>query len=143
MPSGRELLYTGVTDTMAGALRTLRFEDVRAASPDAPPVATTTYRSFDGLVVRAHSYSADGEDGVWIAFEASADPEAAASLPAPTAPEAATSEAPEASAASTARDPGAEAAQLTDRLGTWQYRLPSYKAEQLTRRMEDLLKALP
>jgi hypothetical protein len=143
MPSGRELLYTGVTDTMAGALRALRFEDVRGAAPDAAPVATTTYRSFDGLVVRAHSYSAAGDDGAWIAFEASVDPEAAASPPAATAPEAASSEAPEASAASTPRDPSAEAAQLTERLGTWQYRLPSHKTEQLTRRTEDLLKALP
>ena len=136
MPPDRELLYTGVTDTMAGALRTLRFEDVRAATPGEMPSSVTTYRTYDGLVIRALAFTSEALDDTWIAFEAAGDPAAAAPPedPADTAPP---------GDSGTVRDPQAEAASLAERLGSWQYRLPSHKVEQITRRTEDLLKALP
>ena len=37
----------------------------------------------------------------------------------------------------------AEAALLNERLGGWRFRIPSYQYSQMTRRMNDLLRAPP
>jgi hypothetical protein len=150
LPAERELLYVGVTSSMAGALTALRFEDVRGSLPERQADAVTRFRAFDGLALTVQSY-VDGDD-TWIAIDAaydaeaatSADPAAAAVPEDASTPEAADGEAPATGATeAAASDPEAEARELEARFGDWQYRIPSYKAEQITRRLEDLLKAEP
>ncbi|HEU4617005.1 MAG TPA: DUF4340 domain-containing protein [Gammaproteobacteria bacterium] len=204
VPKGRELQYPGVADVTGGALRELRLEDVAVAEADAAPDVTTTYRTFDGLVVTVKGFEKDKDR--WIELEASVDEEqakqaaakaeqaaakteqaagktaaagssvagapaknaaassgSAADSPASGASEAAagsvdaaaggdaegSAAAGKTSAASDSKtsdkpkapDPHAEAEQINARVHGWRYRIASYQYDQMTRRMEDLLKA--
>ena len=40
-------------------------------------------------------------------------------------------------------DPESEARELNERLNGWRYQIAAYQFDQLTRRMDDLLRALP
>jgi hypothetical protein len=195
LPKGRELQYPGVADVTGGALRGLRLEDVAAADAGASPSVTTTYRTFDGLVVAVRGFE-KGADR-WIEVEASVDEaqakqaarktevhEDVGALKAADAADAADAAAVaetagvadasggadaaaeaseeaaqksgggEAAAAKTEAagakagtsalpDPAAEAEKINARVHGWQYRVASYQYDQMTRRMEDLLKAEP
>jgi hypothetical protein len=172
VPKDRELQYPGVANVTGSALRELHLEDVAAAEDGAAPAVTTTYRTFDGLVVAVKGFE-KGDDR-WIELEASVDEAqakqaaqkeppkqkeagAAAEAGAPPAPasgadEAAAAEtkpaadATEASAkseTSDASDPAAEAEKINARVHGWRYQVASYQYDQMTRRMEDLLKAEP
>jgi hypothetical protein len=137
IPEGRELMYPGVGNTIGGALRSLRLEDVRvdAGSPpaDAAPDdtaaelatsdvttsdVTVEYRTFDGLVITIHG-SRHGNEA-WTTFLADVDAEAA-------------------DVDLAARQ--AEADTINDRVAGWRYRLPAFQYEQMTRRMADLLQS--
>jgi hypothetical protein len=149
VPKGRELLYPGVANVIANALRELKLEDVEpaSASPPAKPVVVE-FRTFDGLVVRA-----EGEkrgDAAWVSFAASVDPEhAAAPPPAAAAPATDAAAAPAAKPAAEAKptapaspppDPTAEAARINAKVGPWRYKIATFQYDQMTRRMADLLK---
>lgn len=111
VPAGRELSYPGVANGVAGTLADLRLEDVatREALGPAP-----------GKPIVARFKTTDGlvveasswrlPDGTRVTFTASGTGKAAA-----------------------------EADALNARLGGWVYTLPSYKSEQLTRRLAELL----
>lgn len=148
VPEGRELQYAGVANVTGNVLRDLALEDVGPAADDASgPSVTTRFRTFDGLVVTARGY--ERGDGTWLEFEAGVDREPRAAQGVDSAPEdpAATADASvEASNVGEAADPddegaavAAEAEAINARVSGWLYRIPSYKYEQMTRRMDDLL----
>src|SRR5690606_2118145 len=151
IPEGRELSYAGVANSIAGALRDLKLDDVRQAADDAEdaPKTTTTFRTFDGLVVVATTIERDGER--WVRFSARAEAAASESSDEAHAGAAAagTAEA-EAAAADNgdtadddeASDAAERAREIQARVAGWEYRIPSYQTDQLTRRMENLLRAV-
>lgn len=111
IPAGRELSYPGVANGVASALADLQLEDVQTrAALGADP----------GKPIVATFATTDGlvveasawrlPDGTRVTFSASGKGEAEK-----------------------------EAADLNARLGGWVYTLPSYKTEQLTRRLPELL----
>ena len=111
VPTGRELSYPGVANGVAGVLAELQLDDAqpREVLGDSP-----------GKPVVARFVTTDGlavETSAWrlpdstrFTFIASGDGDAAK-----------------------------EAAAINARLGGWVYTVPSYKAEQLTRRLQELL----
>jgi hypothetical protein len=153
IPRGHSLNFEGVGDGIAAVLAELKLDDVQPRdvlgdSPGKPVVAR--FETFDGLVVEVSAWRL--EEGTRLSFQASADEALAARFPADangspgTADDGADEEAGQ---ASTSPDRGgkaprsfqeaqAEAAALNERLGGWIYTVPSYKAEQLTRRPQDL-----
>src|SRR5690606_38994617 len=158
VPEGRELSYPGVANVLANTLRNLRLDDVAAASDELPDETTrTTFRTFDGLVVTATSYTRDGEQ--WVRFEASAeetagadgddepdDTEASEADAAEAEPSEPSGSADASEADADQVDDGVDAREEAERLNArvsgWEYRIPSYLFGQLTRRMNDLLRAI-
>ena len=167
IPKGRELLYPGVANVIGNALRELNLEDVERAgdtTPDKP--VQVEYRTFDGLVVRITGAKRGDDD--WITVAASVDAEQAAQAQAvakPAEPAAAATQgrggeqgaaeqqsgnAPPATApasgdgakatAAAQPDPTMEAQQINARVSTWRYKLATFQYDQMTRRMNDLLK---
>jgi hypothetical protein len=150
IPEGRELQYASIANVTGGVLERLNLEAVAAAAePLADPVAVIDFTTFDGLVVTV-DVSANGDEDPWLRFSASAaeddtvltetELEITETDVAATAAE----DVPATQAASSeAADIAAEAAAINARLGDWRYRIADYQLSQLTRRMDDLLRALP
>ena len=164
IPEGRELSYPSVGNSIASAIDGLSLEDVRRAA-EAPQseqaaTATTVYTTFGGLQLTIDSQTADDE--TWIRLEAEAipaegdEPEAEPGENAGTsgseepagepAEQAGTEPAEEAQVDSSGAteeaaspDPAEQAATINARVSGWEYRIPQYKASQLSRRWEDLL----
>ncbi len=148
VPEGRELQYAGVANVTGNVLRELALEDVEPAAEDgSEPSVTTRFHTFDGLVLTARGYQRGDES--WLEFEASVDTEPADGQGAEPASE---DSAPVADASGdtadgdeqagpgdAAADPAAEAETINATVAGWRYRIPSYKYEQMTRRIEDLL----
>ena len=136
LPKGRELLYPGVANVIGNALRDLNLEDVERADDTAPdkPVQVE-YRTFDGLVVRITG--AKRGDDAWITVVASVDAEQAAAKPADADAKPADAKPAEAAAQP---DPTAEAQRINARVSAWRYKLATFQYDQMTRRMNDLLK---
>jgi len=120
VPDGRELLYASVANVMGSVLQNLALEDVARADGADAAATVTEYTTFDGLELTVEA--TQGDEGAWIEITAAAAPGATADAE---------------------HDPATEAATLNARLGGWRFRIPSYKFDQLTRRMDDLLKAMP
>jgi hypothetical protein len=155
IPEGRELQYASIGNVTGTVLQDLQLEAVARRADDRPePDVVSKFFTFDGLVVTASAASMD-DDEHWLTFNASFDPDQAAAF-APTTPaeDASASDDDEAAAggdeaaeadSGAADAPGpdiaAEAAMIDARVDGWQYRIPSYQYSQMTRRMEDLLKA--
>lgn len=118
IPEGRSLLYVSVANVIAGVLQNLTLEDVERATDAATEQTVTEFVTFDGLRLTVTGLERD--DATWISIAA--------------APESASQQAYQADAAT-------EAQTLNERLRGWRYRIPSYKFEQLTRRMDDLIQA--
>jgi len=112
IPTGRELSYPTVANSIGGALSALQLEDVRA-SVAATPVATVEFQTFDGYKIDATAV-AEG-DKTWVSFVAAVSNEDA--------------------------DAAASVSTLNERLQGWQFMLPDYKKNQLLRRWNDILKA--
>ena len=136
VPKGRELSYPGVANVIGNALRELNLEDVETAAAPAEQPTIVEFRTFDGLIVRVTGSKRGDED--WISLEASVDSAQAAAATPPAAP-------PEGAAASTppAADPNAEAQRINAKVGGWRYKVAGFQYDQMTRRMADLLKAVP
>ncbi|MGD2167424.1 MAG: DUF4340 domain-containing protein [Gammaproteobacteria bacterium] len=118
IPEGRTLQYPGVANVIGNVLRGLRLEDVAAAGDVAgTPEITTTFETFDGLVVTARGYDVEGNG--WLEFSAQIDTQF-------SNPDEAVS---------------SEAQELNERLSGWRYRIPDYQYNQIARRMDDLLSA--
>lgn len=153
IPEGRELSYPTVVNGMAGALGNLTLEDVaRIDESGFTPTATATFVTFDGLELRVAS--GEIEDKTWITLDASsasaesAAPESSGETPAAAAePEseetgteqASDDESPEQE--TNAPSPAERAAEINARTAGWRYQIATYKADQLTRRWQDILKA--
>ena len=139
VPDGRELQYAGVANVTGNVLRELALEDVEPAAADgSEPSVTTRFRTFDGLVVTARGYERGDEN--WLEFEASVDAEAAAEQGVePAADDSADQAEPAADDSAEPADPAAEAEAINATVAGWRYRIASYKYEQMTRRMDDLL----
>ena len=116
IPEGRSLLYDSVANVIAGVLQNLSLEDVERVTDAGAEQTVTELVTFDGLRLAVTGLERD--DTTWISIAATIE-----------------SDSPQADQANTA----AEAQTLNERLGGWRYRIPSYKFEQLTRRMDDLL----
>ncbi len=156
IPAGKELRYESIANAIGTSLANLRLEDVRAAdseeSPlagDGEPLTRVRYLTFDGLVLEASTF-AQGETR-WVTFEASAD-EAQAERFAPPGDDGETGASPgdedapvteEQDQAPTLAEVQAEADTLNAQLSPWVFAIGRYKAEQLTRRMDDLVQDPP
>src|SRR5690606_16892249 len=126
----------------------------------------TTFRTFDGLIVTATSFERDGEQ--WVRFDAGVAAEGADGGEASTGSGEASTDGgdatadggdagaddgaeaddagPEAAADAGEEDAGVdvrdEAERINARVAGWEYQIPSYLFGQLTRRTEDLLRAV-
>jgi hypothetical protein len=114
VPAGRQLSYPTVGNGVAGALSDLQLDDVRRRAESAAASAAV-FETWDGLTVTVTVSVAGDGDEAWLAFEAGAAGE----------------------------DPGvaATADGINTRTAGWQYRVPDYKKNLLTRRWEDMLRS--
>lgn len=134
IPEGRELQYDSVANVMGNVLANLSLQDVESRTDDDEPVTVTEFRTFDGLVITAESIER-GEDA-WVAFQITYDPAAQQAEDQP-------SEDDGGDAQEIDSDPQARAQELAARLDGWRYQIATYQFDQLTRRMDDLLRSLP
>ena len=118
IPEGRSLLYDSVANVIAGVLQNLTLEDVERATDAGDALTVTELVTFDGLRLTVTGLERD--DSAWISIAAAADSE---------------------SQEADRQEAATQAQMLNERLSGWRYRIPSYKFEQLTRRMDDLLQA--
>lgn len=142
LPDGRELSYPTAANSIGGALNDLGLEDVRPAGA-AGAATTTTVETFDGLRVTVSVFD-DDDEATWIAIDAAAAE--AAPVPDEETPD------DEAAAEDGADDteteaeaevtPEQRAAQINARVAGREFRIPQYKATQLTRRWDDILAAV-
>lgn len=144
IPADRELSYPTVVNGMAAVLSDLRLADVRPAEEQAVNTVSG-FETFDGLRVTVRTTGLD--DDRWITISAStvdgsiaANGESLSSPDEPAAQEAVVDSS--ADADESKPDPVQEAADINARLAGWQFRVESYKLDQLTRRWDDLLKAV-
>lgn len=156
VPEGRKLSYATVGNGIAGALANLELEDVRTAV-ESTADTRLRFATWDGLELIVEVSAEVGADGDehWITF-------AAAFVPPPTdAPVPAVggdgnvTDGVENADPVSADDPVLDVAEpivstadvelevidINDRLSGWQYRLPDFKKNLLTRRWDDILKA--
>ncbi|MGI9341978.1 MAG: DUF4340 domain-containing protein, partial [Gammaproteobacteria bacterium] len=136
MPPDRELQYATILDSMAGVLSDLSIDDVAPADGAAAQESAVVARfeTFDGLVVTATLTATD--DRKTVRFAAAASEELAARF--------AADEADANSAQQLSFDAVAdEARTLNARVTGWTYELPSFKTDQLDRRLDDLLQPPP
>ncbi len=136
MPPDRELQYASVANPMGTVLANLSLEDVEPMAAIDAPLTVTEFRMFDGLVVTAESIERNGE--AWVALRAEFD----APDGAPSSDEIPPGE-EEASPPEGGTDIEAEAQELDQRLNGWRYRIATYQFDQMTRRMDDLLRSEP
>lgn len=141
LPAGRKLSFPGAGNAIGGALKELMLDSVEPATAfDPGPVkpVVARFQTFDGLVVEVSSYRLPA--GVRMRISASADAGQAERFAAKPAekPEAGGKDGPPAPVFAQVE---AEAARIRARGAGWVYTVPDFKAEQLTRRLEDLLES--
>ena len=152
IPEGRELQYASIANVMGTVLSGLRLQDVESLTDPDVPVTVTEFVTFDGLAITAESFERDDEP--WVAFRAEYRPPAEAPAEDSESGAAADLEADaedtsdedavdDASEDDDGVDVAAEAQELDQRLAGWRYRIASYQFDQMTRRMDDLLRDLP
>lgn len=159
IPPGRELQYASVANVMGNVLSNLNLQDVEPRTETDEPVTVTEFVTFDGLAISAESV--EREDEPWVAFRAEYRPPAEE----PETEDDPVQEADVANAAGEVEDEveadtegtdvaaveteadgtdvAAEALTLDQRLSPWRYRIASYQFDQMTRRLDDLLRDLP
>ena len=156
MPEGRELQYASIANVMGTVLSNLGLQDVEPLTDRDFPVTITQWTTFDGLAITAASIERDDEP--WVVFRAeyrapaetpSEDTVPGTDTEQDAATEDGTDDAPgdvaadESTAEDDTMDVAAEAQELNQRLAGWHYRIASYQFDQMTRRMDDLLRDLP
>lgn len=111
VPEGRELSYATVGNGVAGALGSLKLEDVRKTTAEA--VATTTvFETWDNVTISAKITA--GNEQSWVSFAAETNSEESGDTD--------------------------RVAEINARVSGWQYRLPDHKKNLLVRRWDDILK---
>ena len=163
IPEGRELQYASIANVMGTVLASLRLQDVEPLTEPDVPVTVTEFVTFDSLAITAESFERDDEP--WVAFraeyrppvetpdvetpdedsesDADADSESDSESEQVPATDDASGEGDEGAGENDGVDVAAEAAELDQRLAGWRYRIASYQFDQMTRRMDDLLRDLP
>ncbi len=147
LPAGRELMWAGVADSIAGAIAYLNLEDVGTAEMidfDAQETTTAEFSTFDGLIVSVTTAEVDEKAYLKLSaiFDESArTPEAApAETPPEEGEEPAQEEAEEEDPGKTREEVLEEASQINARGTMWTYVVPGYTAANLRKRMDELLK---
>jgi len=138
IPADRELSYATIADPIGGLLTSLTLDDVAAASAvdlsESDPVVAR-FETFDGMVIEAAAYQLD--DDIKVRFRVSADQTLANRfIEKDDSAVNAEPEADDSSFASTVSN----AEELNAKLEPWVFTLPSFKSDQLVKKMEDLLK---
>jgi hypothetical protein len=143
IPAGRELSFPGAGNSIGAALADLSLDGVEPATGFAPGAVKPTvarFETFDGLVVEVSSWPLPAGTRLRLRAQADATLAAGHAPPPGTAPEA--GPAADALASAARKDFAAvqaEADALNARLAHWVYTVPAYKAEQLSRHLDDLL----
>ena len=162
IPEGREVQYASVANVMGTVLSNLSLQDVEPLTGTDAEVTRTQWNTFDGLVITAESF--DRDDEPWVAFRAEYRPSAddagtqddadsegdadseddAGSVGDADSQDESAQEDASANVAETDDvDIAAEALELDQRLAPWRFRIASYQFDQMTRRMDDLLRDVP
>ena len=139
LPPGQELISPGLLSSLAGTLARFDLDgvvppgDVDATNPE---WTTARFEAKDGLVVTLRT-TPSGEDTlarIQVAF-----------VPPPAEPAGppAEGEAPAADDGPSPEEVASEAATLQAKVGRWTYVIPKYRAEQLRKRLADLVQDLP
>jgi len=112
IPTGRELTYAGIVNSIAGVLSKLTLQDVaKPAEAEADGgSARTVFKTFDGLEITIDSSRRD--DVTWISVSANQG-----------------------------EMDSEEASKINKRLGGWEYLVQNHEGDQLRRRWDDILKA--
>jgi hypothetical protein len=119
IPEGRTVRYDSIPNVMGNVLETLTLDDVEQDITTTEEMIVTEFRTFDGLAITARSLERD--DAAWVSFTAMLDP----ALP------------EESEQIRSAAE--IEAAEINAKVEGWRYQIPTFKFEQLTRQIEDLL----
>jgi hypothetical protein len=129
IPEGREIKSNYTVNSIGGGMASLRLDAVVPESTidwsDAVGISVLT---ADGLQISAKLVSK--EDQNWISLSASAYQPAGSGEPVETGTE---TDAP--------LEPAERVKRINERVTGWAYRIPQYKSEVLTKRMDNLLKA--
>lgn len=140
LPEGKELTYPTAPGSLASALEYLNLEDVQPLEKvdfATGALATTTFRTFDGLVVKT-TVKEEG-DKAYARFEASYEAPPAPPAPAEGDAKPAEGETP-AAPSKTPEEVQKEVAELNARLSKWAYAIPTWSKSNLAKRKADLLK---
>lgn len=133
LPKGREWISPDVANQLAGALSSVRLEDVleqkKAPAPTAP-VSQTRYRTFDGLEIEVTTWALQGKH--YATFTARFDEQAAQRQFADGEENAAR--------AQKLADARREAQDLAQRLAPWVFVIPEYKFSSMHPVWDGLLK---
>jgi len=155
LPKGKELT-PAAANSFATALQGLSLSEVRTTQEfgSAPPAASATFKTFDGLVAKLNGWVRD--DKRYVSIGTSYDEALAKQfeLPAPEAapatdaakPEAGKSEQTKAATSEPAKQPAVdqkvreEVSTASQRLAGWVFEIPSYKYDVIFKPMDQLLK---
>lgn len=148
IPEGRELSSPGASQPLTRGLSPLRFDDVVPAGDfdQGEPDATVRYHLDDGRRITARNWRRD--DQSWLAFDIDLDP---VEDPAPLQPTEPADDPAGAEPADPDGEPAEpeiiradpeEVARQDAKLAGWVYKVPTYKSEQIVRRMDDLLRPI-
>jgi hypothetical protein len=141
LPSGRELNYAGVANTLGSVLSNLEFlEAIPAKDFEAGEIkpVVARFKLHDGWVITAQSWQ-NGIDAQHT-FSVALDIEQANQYLSDEATEEDGATADYTTAIAALQE---KADLLNQRVSPWVYKLPAYKWEQLVRRMDDMLKEIP
>jgi hypothetical protein len=153
IPAGKQARTDYAMERMEGILEDITIDNVMAESKITFPADSviTTVRTTDGLTAVITSAVIDEKNYAKFAFQYNVPEQPAAEI-AP-AVEAKTEESkPEQQADSAAegekepepkRDVAKETADLTAKTAGWAYQIPAYKFDTFTRKLEDLIEAIP
>ncbi|GJM08494.1 MAG: hypothetical protein DHS20C11_07700 [Lysobacteraceae bacterium] len=134
IPEGRELSAPSAGNGVAGILASIRFDDVRGAVDGAVAAGSMVFYSHHGMQVQLDISTLD--DSKWVAFSADYIAPEKAGDDDQNVEEVAADE-------PTEQDVKAEVDRINASLAGWYYQLPSYKAGNLLKPLEDLLAPLP
>ncbi|MDX1605770.1 MAG: DUF4340 domain-containing protein [Candidatus Competibacterales bacterium] len=141
LPPERELDYASVANPVGSALAGLQLESVRPAA-ELPPdqrvsLAKADFLTFDGRHLRAELFEIDGQRYLTLAAGFDAEQHQRFAVTEEAAGENTDESGPE---AETEESPAEAIAALDQRLQGWAYTVSDYEFDNLTRRLEDLLK---
>lgn len=124
IPQDRELKYATVANGISSALAGLKFDDVRKGDSFEGDVVSGNFETFAGDQIVVLTSKANDE--TWISLAVIAGENVGGN-------------ADETSSAN--ENTGVNARAISERVSGWQYKIAEYKADQLTRRWDDILKA--